>query len=271
MYSAILSLAAAGGVWCGLFFGGICEWPGATGWAVPSWLVFFIATQRFAKKGVDKVQAALQTCMAEGQARMQAKVQRLQMRINSISAMKQAQAEIERGQAEIMKSALAIVDGLERYKGWIPLMGRQIASMRMQFHWALKDYGKVDELMPKAMLLDPMLRAVAMARMYMRGDTMEEIGKVYRAGAARLRYNQGVILPAAFSWMQLKKGDVDGAFKTLTAALEKSDNPILKANHLALQNGKTTTFSNQPFGEQWFALQLEEPKIKIQRQHQRFR
>ena len=90
MYSAILSLAAAGGVWCGLFFGGICEWPGATGWAVPSWLVFFIATQRFAKKGVDKVQAALQTCMAEGQARMQAKVQRLQMRINSISAMKQA-------------------------------------------------------------------------------------------------------------------------------------------------------------------------------------
>ena len=271
MYSAILSLLAAGGVWCGLFFGGLCEWPGATGWAVPSWFVFFIATQRAAKKGVDKVQAAMQACMSEGQSRLQSKIQRMQMRINSISAAKQAQAEIERDQAEIVKSALSIVDGLERFKGWIPLMGRQIASMRMQFHWTLKDYAKVDELMPKAMLLDPMLRAVAMARMYMRGDDMEKIAKIYLAGAARLRYNQGTILPAAFSWMQLKKGDADGAFKTLTAALEKSDNAILKANHLALQNGKTSNFSNQPFGEQWFALQLEEPKIKMQRQHQRFR
>ena len=271
MYSLIISALFAGGVWCGLYFTDLCGWPGASGWSAPAFLLAFFITQRVARRMIMPVQGVMQQFMSDSQSYIQAKIQRMQPRINSISAAKQAQAEIEKDQKRIVEGALEITKGLERFIGWVPLMSRQIATMRLQFAWTLKDYAQVDSLLPKAMLLDPVLRAIAIARMYMRGDPMEAIAKVYIAGARRLRYNSGVILPAAFSWMQLKKGDVDGAFKTLTAALEKTDNPIIKANHAALQNNRATNFSNQPFGDQWFMLQLEEPKIKMQRQHQRFR
>lgn len=271
MYSLLISAFAAGGAWCGLFFTGLCEWPGASGAAAGAFIAVFFVTQRIARRKIMRVQNAMQEYMAAGQARLQSKMQRMQMRINSIGAMKQAQAEIERDQKEIVKGALGILDGLKPFNGWVPLMSRQIATMRLQFAWTLKDYAQVDALLPKAMLFDPLLRAIALARMYMRGDPMDSIAKVYSAGARRLRYNAGVILPAAYSWMQLKKGDSDGAFKTLAAALGKTDNPIIKANHAALQNNKPGNFSNQPFGDQWFMLQLEEPRIKMQRQHQHYR
>ena len=69
----------------------------------------------------------------------------------------------------------------------------------------------------------------------------------------------------------LQKKDVDGAFKALNAALEKSDNETLKANRDHLANNRVAHFSNTALGDQWYALLLEEPRIHQQRPRQQWR
>ena len=67
------------------------------------------------------------------------------------------------------------------------------------------------------------------------------------------------------SWIQVQKNDLDGAFKTLTEALKKSDNEALKRNHEALMNNRPAHFTNSAIGDQWYSLLLEEPKVRMQR------
>ena len=86
-----------------------------------------------------------------------------------------------------------------------------------------------------------------------------------------MRYNGNVLLAAAMSWMQVKRGDTDGAFKTLTEALKKSDNATLKQNHEILMNNRVAHFSNAGIGDQWYSLLLEEPKVRMQRQRSVYR
>ena len=267
MYSAIISLLAGSGVWCALYFTRTAGagWSSAAG--AGALLLSFMLIQRAAGRKMRLMQDMLKNWMTDGQARLQSKIQRMQMRINSVSAMKQAQAEIEGEQRKLVQGALEMTKPMESLIGWVPLMKRQLATMRLQFYWTLKDYKTVDALIPSAILMDPMLRAIVIARMYMRNDPTGKIAEVYKAGIRRPRYNACTPLHAVFSWIQVKRGDIDGAFKTLTAALENTDNPIIKANHAALQNNRVSNFSNQPFGDLWFMLALEEPKIKMQRQH----
>ena len=265
MYSILIACALASGVFSGLFFPGILGWGFSLALSVAAFVVAFILIQRLFKGPVMAVQAQMQERMAQGQAQIQSKVQRLQMRINSMGALKQAQTEVERDQRRLVEEALAYTKGLERFVGWIPLMDRQIASMRLQFYWALKDYAKVDELMDKALMVDPMLVAIKIARLYQRDVPSEQIAKVYASAVRRIRYNAGVPVFAVWSWILVKRNDIDGAFKVLTEAIGKTDNAVLKANHSALQNNRVTAFSNQSLGEQWFMLHLEEPRIRPQR------
>ena len=94
---------------------------------------------------------------------------------------------------------------------------------------------------------------------------------VYARATRRLRYNQNVLLAAAWSWILIQKKDVDGAFKALNAALEKSDNETLKTNRDHLANNRVAHFSNAAIGDQWYALLLEEPRIHQQRPRQQWR
>jgi hypothetical protein len=109
------------------------------------------------------------------------------------------------------------------------------------------------------------------ARMYMNGAPTEEIAKVYEKSCTRLRYNQNVLIAAAWSWILVKRGDADAAFKVLVRALEKSDNATLKSNRDQLANNRVAHFTNTALGEQWFALQLEEPKMHGPRQRMQWR
>ena len=105
----------------------------------------------------------------------------------------------------------------------------------------------------------------------MKDEPMSDIAKVYRKGVARVRYNGNVLLAAAMSWMQVQKGDADGAFKTLTEALKKSDDATLKQNHEQLMNNRIAHFSNSGLGDQWYSLLLEEPRVHVQRQRSVYR
>ena len=94
---------------------------------------------------------------------------------------------------------------------------------------------------------------------------------MYLEGVARLKYNQNVLLAAAWSWILVKRGDVDGAFKALNAALKNSDNETLKANREHLANNRVAHFSNAGLGDQWYALHLEEPKMRARQQRSVYR
>ena len=160
---------------------------------------------------------------------------------------------------------------LHKFDNWVPMMRRQIATAQFQLYWMIKDFKKVDELMSKALFLDPTTNAMKLARMYMTGKSVEEMAKVYEKATRRLRYNQNVLIAAAWSWILIQKKDVDGAFKVLNAALEKSDNEVLKANRDHLANNRVAHFSNTALGDQWYALLLEEPRIHQQRARPQWR
>ena len=260
------AIAIAAGVGTGLWLGlaDVCGYGWSTFWGVLTFGVVqgaggFIV-QRKAKAAMSGVQAIL----LAGQKRIEAKTARWRMRPpGSIQA---AQAEIARDMKVFVKEALAATESLHRFDLWMLFMKRQIATAQFQLHWMIKDFKAVDALMPKAMFLDPAMSAMRLARMQMLDAPTEEISKVYEKAVRRLRYNQNVLLAAAYSWILLKRGDVDAAFKALTRALEKSDNEVLKSNRENLANNRLAHFSNAGLGDQWYALHLEEPRRSQPRQ-----
>ena len=269
MYLFLISITVGLLVGLGLGLSGTLGY----GWSTFHGVLAFGLTQfiagRVIQKRVKAVMDSVQAVLMEGQKRLQAKMARWQMRPpGSIQAM---QAEMARDQKVFVTEALARTEDLRKFVMWVPMMGRQIATAQFQLHWMTKDFKKVDELMPKALFFDPTMNAMKMARLQMLDAPLEEIEKVYTKAVRRLRYNQNVLLAATWSWILLKRGDADAAFKALNRALEKSDNEVLKANREQLANNRLAHFSNAGLGEQWYALRLEEPRYSQPRPHMKWR
>ena len=271
MYSLLIAVAAGALTGLGLGFGGVC----GIGWSITAGVATFLEVQvvvgRIVQKRVKAAMDAVQAVLVDGQKRLQAKVARWQMQMRSPGALQAAQAEIARDQKVFVREALEQTEVLHKFDNWVPMMKRQIATAQFQLHWMIKDFKKVDELMPKALFLDPTTNAMKLARMSMTDQPVEEMAKVYEKATRRLRYNQNVLLAAAWSWILIQKKDVDGAFKALNAALEKSDNETLKANRDHLANNRVAHFSNTALGDQWYALLLEEPRVHQQRMRPQWR
>ena len=263
----ILIMAVLTGVGTGLGLG-LTETAGC-GWSIFFGLLAFGVVQGvggyLVQRKVKAAMASVQAILVAGQKRLQAKVARWQMR--PPGSLQAAQAEMERDQKVFVKEALAATEKLHRFDHWVPFMRRQIATAQFQLHWMVRDFRAVDALMPRAMFLDPTMNAMKMARLQMQDAPIEAISKVYDKAVRRLRYNQNVLLAATYSWILLRRGDADAAFKALTRALDKSDNAVLKANRDQLANNRLAHFSNAGLGEQWYALQLEQPRYSQPRQH----
>ena len=269
MITLFLALSTAFGAFA------LAYWPGdfGMGWSIFLGLVGFGAFQAIfgimLQKKVKGEMGAVQQILSAGQKRLQQKMQRWQMR--PPGSLKAAQKEIFDDTKIFVKEAIAATSALERYRLWVPMMERQIATARLQLYWMIKEFKEVDKLMPKALLLDPTMAAIKMARMYALEKPTEEIMKVYNKAVGRVKYNGNVLLAATMSWIQVEREDLDGAFKTLTEALKKSDNETLKRNHELLMNNRPAHFSNSGIGDQWYSLYLEEPRIRAQRQHVQYR
>jgi hypothetical protein len=244
-----------------------------TGWSVFTGIFMFCSVQLTAglilRKKIQQVMDEIQRIMMAAREEANAKMRVWQFR--PPGSVKEAQREIETLMRKGAKNALATTAVMSRYKRWMPMMEKQIATVKFQLNWILKDFEQVDALMPKAFFLAPEAIAMKMARMYMRGDSIEEIAKIYNKASRRARYNANVILDACYSWILVKRGNADEAHKVLTAALKNSDNQVLKSNHLHLANGRVSHFNNSGLGDQWYSLYLEEPKVKTQHQRQVFR
>ena len=269
MITIILAIVVAGGGYCGAYYG--LDW--GIGWSIFAGIVCFGVFQAvfgiMIQKRVKRDMEGVQNILAAGQKRLQAKMQRWQMR--PPGSIQQAQKEIFEDTKVFVKEALKEVDVLAKYKWWVPMIERQMATAKLQLNWMIKEFKVVDKLMPKVLLVDPMVSAIKMSRMYTLGASLKDIEKVYRKGVGRVRYNGNVLLAAAMSWMQVQKGETDAAFKTLTEALKKSDNETLKHNHEQLMNNRVAHFNNSGIGDQWYSLYLEEPKVRTQRQRSVYR
>ena len=232
--------------------------------AVVAFGLFQIVVGRRIQRAVKGEMDAVQAILADGQKRLQAKMQRWQMR--PPGSIQEAQRQVMADTRVFVGEAIARTDSLARFRLWVPMMDRQIATAKLQLNWMIKEFKAVDALMPKALFLDPTMSAIRLARLYMTDARTEEIAKVYAKAARRLKYNQNVLLAATWSWILVRRGDADGAFKALTEALRNSDDATLKRNHEELMNNRVAHFNNSGLGDQWYALHLEEPKVRMQRQ-----
>lgn len=269
MIIIIAALSAA----CGGFAAARYGADAGIGWSV-FWgvLSFFIANWAFGfslRRRMKGEMDAIQRILLEGQKNIQMKMQRWQIR--PPGSVQAAQKEIAKDTEQFVRKALERTDSLKKLKWFVLMIDRQIATTKVQLYWMIKDFRAVDKLLPKVMLVDPMMYAIKIARLYMTGGDMKEITRLYNKGVSRTRYNGNVLLAAEMSWIQMKKGDQDGAFKTLTEALKKSDNETLKRNHELLMNNRGGHFSNSGIGDQWYSLLLEEPKTHMQRQRSVYR
>ena len=269
----MLTVLISAAVGCGCFFAASGPGDLGFGWRLFLGVLSFAVAQGVAtfmiQRRVKRDMEEVQSILLGGQKKIQQKMQRWPMR--PPGSVQAAQKEIFEDTKVFVKEALAQTDNLRKYRLWVPMMERQIATARLQLSWMIKDFREVDRLMPKAVLMDPTMRCMKMARMQMLGEPLEEISKVYRKGVARVRYNENVLLAATMSWIQVKRDDIDGAFKTLAEAMKKSDDETLRKNHEALMNNKVARFTNSGLGDRWYSLLLEEPKVRMQRQRVAYR
>ena len=267
MYTILLAAFAGISLGAGLGATGLSSRGWAVFWGILAFIATFAGIGLYFQRRVKDVGMKMQEIMKSGQAKIQAMVNGWQMR--PPGSLKQAQEAIQREQARFADEALTVAAGLDRYNRWIPMMARQTAAVRLQLYWSKRDFKQVDALLPKALMLDPMIVCMKIARMHMKGEK-DGMEKLFNRTASRLRYGQGALLYALYSWVLVKRGEIDAAHKVLVHACEKMENATLKANRDNLANNRIAHFNNAGFGDEWYALLLEEPKVRMQRQQPRF-
>ena len=92
------------------------------------------------------------------------------------------------------------------------------------------------------------------------GSLRQQVLRVLVGGRPRLPWER----------LSSKQDDQSAALEALRHAAKTSDNQVLLENIDRLVNGKVKHFSNSGFGDTWYVLALEEPKVKNQRQMRAF-
>jgi hypothetical protein len=146
------------------------------------------------------------------------------------------------------------------------MLSRQVNTMKMQLYFQLKDFETADRLLAKCLLMDARSLAIKLVRMYRTEDP--KLDKFYRKKCRRFKGEDGAFLACVYAWIKLKKEDQPKALAALVEAKKNSDNAALLANYEHLVNNRAKHFSNAAFGDGWYALYLEEPKVRPQKVQQ---
>ncbi|MBU8902777.1 MAG: DUF3021 domain-containing protein [Victivallales bacterium] len=228
--------------------------------------VFWIGIGLFIRRQINKVNATIQDQMGEAQKRINRKLQMFQNKPGA--NVKSVQKTLEKDQNEAIAAALKTTHQIDRYFKWNFLLKKQISTMRMMFYYQMKNFKKVDELLPGCMFLDPRATAFKIARMYKRKNG--DIDSFFAKKCRRLKGENAALLYGLYSWILVKNDEADKALKLLTAARKKINHPTIVENREKLANGKIKQFSNSGLGELWYSLYLEEPKVKQKKMHRKF-
>ena len=263
MLTLLVALLSGGALWYWAF----CEKWGLA-WEICCGLAgFFIAQLAVGlimRGAVKRRQEKIQAIMLEAQNKINRQINLFQRR--PPSGMAAAQQILEKIQNDAARAALAECESFKPLYKWNLMLKRQIAAMQAQLYFQIKEFKKADEYLEYAILQDPQSIAIRMTRLYRNDDARFE--KFSRGKIGRAKGEAAAFLASVYAWIKLKQGDEKAALAALIEAKKESDHPVLIDNYTKLVNGKTRQFSNAGFGDMWYALYLEEPKAKPQRQRQ---
>ena len=230
---------------------------GITGFIASYFLIGFLV-----RKKVTSIQNQLQEIVLGGQRRITRKIQQFQSKPGG--NIKLIQRQIETDQVTLCRDSLRFTERLDPFKKWNLLMGRQIATMRLQFHYQLKEFEQVDALFATsglftgALMLEPMTVAMKMARQYKNKD-LSGAEKTFKRRIKWFRGDRGTLLYGLMSWIYMKQSESEKARQLLLKSKETTGNKTLAANWEFLSNCKDKSFSNTGLGEEWYGLYLENP------------
>jgi hypothetical protein len=174
---------------------------------------------------------------------------------------------LEKDQNKFILSALEATDMLKPFFMWSFLLKQQVNTMKMQFHYQLKDYDKVDELLPHCIYMDPMAVCMKMVRMYKNDDP--KLGEFFKKKVKKFKAGKGRLIYSLYAWILVKRQDIDAAYTVLTEAKEKTEDDIVIKNWEHIANKRIKSFSNAGLGDEWYALGLEQPKQQMVRPKRR--
>jgi hypothetical protein len=235
-------------------------------WGIVSGVLLFLILQvsigLFTRKIVKKRTNDIQDIILAGQEKLNRKVQFFQQKPKG--GMKTMQKILEKDQHVFIREAMEATKRLEPLFSWNILLRKQVNTMRMQFYYQLKEFDKVDELIPKAMYLEPMSVAMKMARQYKNNNKAYK--KTFKKKARKYKKDNAILLYALYSWILVKTGEIEEAIKVLQKGKKATENDTITRNWENLVNGKIKKFSNAGIGDQWYSLYLEEPKAQKPKQ-----
>ena len=235
-------------------------WGSLTGVIV--FLLIQLVTGLILRRFINREQMVVQNILMQAQNDINRQLTIFQRR--SPGSERTAREILEKIQTKATREALAATENFKKYYIWNFMLSKQINTMKMQLLFQLKDYKAVDEIMPKCLLIDQQSLAIKLVRMYKNNDP--ELEKFYRKKALRLKGDALAFFASVYAWIMLKQNKTEAAVDALLTAKNKSDHPVVVENFERLANGKNKHFSNAGFGDLWFALGLEEVKVKPQRQ-----
>jgi hypothetical protein len=257
LISILASIALAGGLTASEVNRPTTIFFGIAGFIAAYFLVGFLV-----RKKIMKVQRELQDIMATGQQRMSRKVQQFQSKPGG--NIKALQRQIEADQKVLNKKALEFSSRLEPFKKWSMLMGRQIATMRLQYLYQLKEFEQVDAILASSgflrgpIMVEPMTVAMKMARQYKNKD-VGGVEKTFKRRIKWFRGDRGTLLYGVMTWVLVKEGEPEKARKLLSKAKDATGNEAFSHNWVQLSNDRVKNYSNAGLGEEWFGLYLENP------------
>ncbi|MCF6176006.1 MAG: hypothetical protein L3J71_09585 [Victivallaceae bacterium] len=235
------------------------------GWGVTAGFLAFgviyilIGLIVFAK--VKKINKSIQELMQTASNKLNRRMQQLQMKPQG--GVKSMQQMLEKEQNKALGEAVKLTKAAEPLFSWNLMLKKQISTMRMMFYYQMKDYVQVDLLLPHCMVFsDPRALSMKIARQFVNKDP--ELEKSLKK-LKRFKGDAAVSLYALASWVLVKQGKTEDAVKLLVEARSKCDNEVINQNWEALVNGNVKKFSNAGLGDEWYALYLEEAKMKTKK------
>ena len=235
-------------------------------WSIVYTVILFLIVQLLVglviRSLMKRKQNDIQAVMTAAQEKINRQVMLFQRR--PPSSMREAQEQLAKMQNDAVRKVLTILDECKTLTYWNWMLARQLNTMRVQLYFQLKDFKKVDALLPKSLVIDQQTMAIKLVRLYRNGDP--SLDRFYEKKCAKTKSDALAFLASVYAWIKLKENDTVKATQALVAARKKTDNAVLLENCDRLVNGKFRQFSNAQFGDMWYALMLEEPKVKVQRQ-----
>jgi len=266
MLTIVLAVLAAALAWSGIYWGiEGHHWFWAALGALGGFTAVSLPINLWVRKRMEAIFGGIQNFLVSSQDALRRKVGALQMKISNQQKLMEM---VEKEQTEGVRKALTMLDEIKPLKIWNILADKQANTLRAQLLYQIKEFEEADKYLDKCFVLDPLIQAMRMARMYKKGQ-FKELEKAYHKGVGRFKYEKALLIYATYSWALVQQGKIDEAIAVLNEGKEKAESEVLKHNWEHLVNGRVKRFSNAGIGETWFALQLEPmPAVRPQAQMQ---